>query len=309
MSCYSPNVVRWSADPFTGEASAQFLGQLRDQYTYDHLEEQAMQLVPCGQCIGCRLDYSRHWADRLVLELSKYNGSALFITLTYNDDHLPLSDDFSVPTLLVRDTQLYHKRLRKAFPDRVLRFFMCGEYGSITHRPHYHEVLFGLSMCDFSDLRPCQRNELGQLSFTSPTLEKIWSNGFILFSEISYASMCYVSRYSLKKAFGYSNDPRQHPEFLLMSRRPGIGLDYFESHDPTDVVFFSGKKISIPRSVLDRCGDSAFVSKVLEQRQRLAHDTLLTELSLTDLPYLDYIKVKERSKAEKIAKLKKRSDL
>ena len=27
--------------------------------------------VPCGKCIGCRLDYSRHWADRCMLELRR----------------------------------------------------------------------------------------------------------------------------------------------------------------------------------------------------------------------------------------------
>lgn len=52
------------------------------------LEDPNIISLPCGKCIGCRLDYSRQWADRLMLEL-QYHDSAYFITLTYNDDHVP----------------------------------------------------------------------------------------------------------------------------------------------------------------------------------------------------------------------------
>lgn len=44
-------------------------------------------LIPCGQCVGCRLDYSRRWATRLMLELECHT-SAFFLTLTYDDDHI-----------------------------------------------------------------------------------------------------------------------------------------------------------------------------------------------------------------------------
>lgn len=88
--------------------------------------------IPCGQCRGCRLQNMREWADRMILELD-HSKKAVFLTLTYNDHHLPRTTDREsgevVPTLSKRDLTNFLKRLRKQFKDRELRYYACGEYG------------------------------------------------------------------------------------------------------------------------------------------------------------------------------------
>ena len=50
--------------------------------------------IPCGKCSGCRLQKSREWANRCMLEL-QYHKSSYFVTLTYDEEHVPyhLYDD------------------------------------------------------------------------------------------------------------------------------------------------------------------------------------------------------------------------
>lgn len=94
--------------------------------------------IPCGQCLGCRMDNCRSWADRMMIELD-HSKKAVFLTLTYRDEDLPMRYDMStgevVNTLQKRDLTNFFKRLRKRFAGKELRYYACGEYGSRTHRP------------------------------------------------------------------------------------------------------------------------------------------------------------------------------
>ena len=130
MTCYHP-LECWRVD---GQSKLAFV-KPREALIREKLE------VPCGQCIGCRLERSRQWAVRCIHEAQLHKDNC-FITLTYNDEHLP-----SPPSLSVRDFQLFMKRLRKRF-GKGIRFFHCGEYGEKYGRPHYHACLFGF---DFPD--------------------------------------------------------------------------------------------------------------------------------------------------------------
>ena len=207
--------------------------------------------VPCGQCLGCRLDYRRMWAMRITHEASlwEYLGGNSFITLTYrnkaecdeaelkNGKHVP--DDFS---LNKADFQRFMKRLRKKFNDRKIKVFYCGEYGRKckhgidvdrvgcplcnTGRPHFHACLFNLS---FDDLEAYQ-SDGGVMRYTSPTLEKIWGYGFVDVGELNFASASYVAGYVLKKVKGIKQPDHYmtvdlngeitwiEPEFIGMSR-------------------------------------------------------------------------------------------
>ena len=121
--------------------------------------------IPCGKCIGCRLAYSRMWADRCIAEATLHEDN-FFVTLTYNDENLPIVADpetgeikKNIHTLDKRDVQLFFKRLRKNYPyENNLRFFMAGEYGSTTARPHYHALIFGLKL---DDLKIYKKTTLG----------------------------------------------------------------------------------------------------------------------------------------------------
>lgn len=190
--------------------------------------------IPCGKCIGCRLDYSRSWAARCLLEIKEHDSN-YFVTLTYDDNHLPLSmgtlpdtgEMVTTATLVKSDFQKFMKRLRKA-ADEKIRFFACGEYGDRTARPHYHAILFGLHL---DDLRFYKR--VGDFNYyTSEWLSKIWPFGFVVVGEACFETAAYVARYVTKKLNGAAAEKYEQlgiiPEFCLMSRRPGIAAGYVE---------------------------------------------------------------------------------
>ena len=158
MSCYHPLI----GIPVKGETTVNgkqkyWIRKREDSADFQkELDLNEHILIPCGHCIGCRLDYSRSWADRMMLELETAK-KGLFITLTYNNENAHWSefDEFGIPvyaTLDKRDCQLFMKRLRKRFQNLSIRFYLAGEYGEITLRPHYHAILFGIGLCDIFDL-------------------------------------------------------------------------------------------------------------------------------------------------------------
>lgn len=204
--------------------------------------------LPCGQCIGCRLVRVRSWAIRCMHEASQHEVSS-FVTLTYDQEHFD-------PSLNYRDFQKFMYRVRTRLGPT--RFFMCGEYGEHTQRPHFHALLFGRS---FRDGVTC-----GKDIYCSQTLTALWPHGFSSFGAVTYQSAAYVARYATKKITGplaaahYSRvDTRTGecvtvtPEFARMSLRPGIGASWFakywrEVYVPRDgVVRPGGKQVPPPR--------------------------------------------------------------
>lgn len=202
MSCLNPNLIRWVLDPTTGSLEHVFLGPARYTNPEDYGSFEALlkgeikyfyQTVPCQQCASCRLDYSREWATRLCLEL-KSNPKALFVTLTYRDTDLHYTNT-GLADLSVRDTQLFWKRLRREFPGTRIRFYLSGEYGARTCRPHYHAIIYGLDLSDFPDIIWRSNNYLRQPLYSSPKLEKIWSHGNVRIGLVTSRSCAYTARY------------------------------------------------------------------------------------------------------------------
>ena len=200
--------------------------------------------LPCSRCIGCRLEYSRQWALRIMHEKSCHD-EACFITLTFNDENLP--DDMSLDK---REWQLFLKKLRKNLHPKKIRFFMCGEYGQdqdmlkigidAIGRPHYHAIIFGHQ---FTDLEPYEKNAQGDILYTSKHLEHIWGKGFVSVGNVDFESAAYVARYVVKKITGeaaldryqyYDEETGQiflkQVEFCLQSRRPGIARNWYEKY-------------------------------------------------------------------------------
>lgn len=214
---------------------------------------QTLQL-PCGQCLGCRLERSRQWATRIMFE-SQLHDASTFITLTYSPENLP-----NPPSLDYRHFQLFMKRLRKALGP--LRYFAVGEYGADHFRPHFHACLFGT---DFPDRQLHSRTRAGHNLYRSATLERAWPFGYSSCAELTFDSAAYVARYSLKKVNGdraedhyrwYDPDTGEvtqlQPEFARMSLKPGIGGRWFELYssdvyDGHDYVVVNGRKCRPPR--------------------------------------------------------------
>lgn len=176
--------------------------------------------IPCGQCIECRLERSRQWAMRCVAEASLWTDN-IFLTLTYDDFHLPVN--FS---LVKRDLQLFFKRLRKEYGSGI-RYFAAGEYGDKSQRPHYHAIIFNFKPYDGENVHLS-----GRPLYISRTLARIWPYGFHSYGDVTFESAAYVARYCLKKLTGplAENYGLREPEFALMSRRPGIGSGWFDKY-------------------------------------------------------------------------------
>lgn len=210
--------------------------------------------VPCGQCVGCRLERSRQWAARCVHEASLYDANC-FVTLTYSDDFLPQGG-----TLVLRDLQLFMKRLRKRFGSKI-RFYACGEYGDLSRRPHYHLCLFNFRP---DDLVLFKRSKSGDSLFISDALSRVWPFGHVIVGDLTFDSAAYVARYVMKKLNGDAAEGRYQSvdpvtgdvfelarEFNVMSRRPGIGAGWFAKFKddvyPSDSVVVNGRECRPPR--------------------------------------------------------------
>lgn len=210
--------------------------------------------VACGRCINCRLNYAREKALRCMHEAQTSAGPGLFVTLTYDDEHLP-----SDWCLVYRHFQLFMHKLRKAVPGAG-RFFMSGEYGDDNDRPHYHAILFN---CDLSDKLHFKRVN-GLDYYTSKLLSRLWGRGFVLIGDLTIDSAGYVARYNTKKITGAAAGSayqfrvpgtgevvdRPAP-FSRSSNRPGIGYEWFQRYwsdcFPSDFLVWKGKRFPVPR--------------------------------------------------------------
>lgn len=159
----------------------------------------------CGQCMPCRFNRRRIWSHRLMLE-ALVHSSASFVTLTYNNDNLPVDGSVSVRAL-----QLFMKRLRKNVGVGI-RFFGVGEYGDFSWRPHYHLALYGLGR-EASDI-----------------IARSWGLGFSYVGDLTLDSAQYVAGYVTKKMTKVDDErlDGRYPEFARMSLRPGIGAPAIE---------------------------------------------------------------------------------
>ena len=212
-----------------------------------------VQKIPCGKCTECRLEYSKQWAQRLVCESSLYCEN-WFITLTYDEDHLLDCIDYTVSpwthsldyvASLRKDHFVKWKKdfleyMRYYYNVIGIRFYMCGEYGSKNHRPHFHAILFN---CPIPDLKLVKSVNLGGYNYcyySSEILKNTWKRGFVMLGNVSWNSCAYVARYVMKKMQGPDHklyyelcdlegyEPIQS-EYVNMSRRPGIAREYFEN--------------------------------------------------------------------------------
>lgn len=253
--------------------------------------------VPCGQCVGCRLEYSRQWAMRCVHEFETAGRVGSFITLTYNPDNLP--PDGKVHKDHV---QKFFKRLRKKFGNGI-RFFACGEYGHNFKRPHYHAIIFGLQ---FTDLM-IHTVKHGYQYYRSPTLERLWPYGFSLVGNVTFESAAYVARYVFKKQKGDDVDDSLQP-FVLMSRMPGLGHDWYNKYKnqiyPNDfIVIRDGITCKPPQyydSLLEKDNPELY-EQVKEARQAKYR----RDEDMTDEEYAA-AEIQERLKAKKLTKLVRR---
>lgn len=240
MTCYHPITVGRS------KGGPQANGKWPLCFTISQSDEKTpLMQVPCGRCIGCRENRAQQWTIRMVHEAQMHERSC-FITLTYDNDHLPKDE-----ALNIRELQLFWKRLRKGIYETYaiqIRYFVCGEYGTDNNRPHYHAAIFGF---DFPD-RKLWTTRNGNRLYTSDYLKSKWDKGYNTIGEMDYASAAYLAGYIDKKIKVLKvNCTSKQQEFQLMSRRPGIGAEWINKYQsdiyPKDILIVNGLTLRPPK--------------------------------------------------------------
>jgi len=274
-------------------------------------------VLPCGQCLDCRCRHAQEWANRIMLE-AQYHDKSYFITLTYDDMHVPrirAPDGEEVLTLRPKDLQEFIKRLRWSqhyYHENKIRYYAVGEYGSTTHRPHYHIIVFGLVL---DDLKEIGRNKSGTLLHDSQTIRDLWQNGLTEVDEMTWEAAAYCARYTTKKLGKSETDfYKQHglvPELSRMSLKPAIGWQYFDDHKQeiydTDKIYIAtakgGRTVKPPRYFDQKFDDiyPAQMEQVKGNRREIAEAATVARLanyngSYTELLYLNEQKMKNRNK-------------
>ena len=210
--------------------------------------------VPCGSCLGCRAEQGRQWAIRMVLE-ERMHSRSWFVTLTYDDESLPEHG-----SLYPQDVREFAKSVRRNRAAGSFSYFIAGEYGPETHRPHYHAVLFGL---DLPNRVPLPDRDSGPI-WWSPTVASHWKHGSHEVADVTFGSAAYVASYVQKKVKAEADAEYYlrvsehtgeiasvHPEFARMSRNPAIGRRWIEKYwadvYPRDYVVIDGQESKPPR--------------------------------------------------------------
>lgn len=285
------------------------------------ISDMTVTQIGCGQCIECRIQKAREWAVRLYCEsLCHDKDSCWFITLTYAPENLPKPfDTFNrvnykrgmYSSLCKDEVSTFMKNLRNKFGPGI-RFFACGEYmpnrdpnSSQLHAPHYHLCVFGLKNLDLKFLYA----KKGHLYFNSDSIDKIWKKGFVVISDFSSTNAQYTAQYCVKKFTGKKNNDYYElcfnsqvkplsEEFILMSRRPGIGLNYLNSHKDellsSKLIYMrEGKSAMLPRYFKNKLFDDDEIDRYGLELEISAAYKKLYENKQTDKSDLDRLADRE----------------
>lgn len=258
MSCYKPLIRLYNPDNREQSGRVYSLARFSQlngkQLKYEDLMyNPKVMLIPCGQCIGCRIRQREDWTTRIELEAKDYpKDEVWFITLTYDEDHVPgmilktgeimrkvqytwkpgEKRPESVQILLYEDIQKFLKRLRKAYRGK-LRYFVAGEYGEQTARPHYHMILYGWKPTDLENLYKIHHNGY----YNSKWLANLWGMGQIQIAQAVPETYRYVAGYVTKKMYEIDGKKAnqyyelgQTKPFACMSLKPGLGDHYYQEH-------------------------------------------------------------------------------
>lgn len=325
MSCYSP-IQAYKAKNATNDNGKQVI-IFQDMQGSKNFE--SIQL-PCGKCIGCRMDYSRMWMARITKEASLYANNC-FLTLTYNEENLPIKDVINKETgelitghpLVKEHLQKFIKRLRRNYEYHKkhtgIRFYACGEYGGRSMRPHYHLALFNIDTTTWGDIKQIGNNKQGDALFTSERIEKIWGKGFITIGDLTPQSAAYIARYMLKKQKGdgkawYYESRGIVTEYTSMSVKPGISAIWYEQNKDK---YWLQDKIIVPQrnkapatvktpqyfdKLLEK-EDPEKLKNIKESRQRRGEQQRKIRAQQSTLNEWDQLKVEEANKISAARKL------
>lgn len=323
VDLYTGEKIKSKKSFFTGMHNFRdFCNTYGNDYALRILHDKNAILLPCRKCINCQLNRSREWAVRNSLEALSYDDeSKIFLTLTYRDGAYHKFAD-KVPTLSVAHLQGFIKRLRKEYSNRKIRFYACGEYGSMTLRPHYHILIYGLPKKDIIDL-DYKYSYNNNKYYDSKKIYELWSFGNIIISDFSNYTAMYTARYCTKKVdhndkilhnycFTNSEKEKFQFEFNTMSRRPGIAYDYYISQKneiyKNDKLLFHLDEKTIPLkpfNYFDRLYDVENPHEyqfIKENRRQFSEAWRYFEELETNLNFSEYLQNEERIQKSKFSR-------
>lgn len=278
-------------------------------------------LIPCKKCWACRLNYSAEWAVRIMHECSKTPDKNYFVTLTYDNEHVPTLDyikykdkdgnekiNFNngcfryslVPDDAHRFINSLRKYLERHYDHKGLKYYYCGEYGGQTQRPHYHMILMNcpLNPADFYDLHT---DENGKDHWKQKEIERQWKKGMIDVALVEFADAAYVARYGTKLFLNGGTEEDYAKlgmvrEFTRCSRNPAVGLDYVRNNEfdllLTDEIIMKNSSekavhVPLPQYYQRKLEESypEYIDQLKEKRQLLANNASKikrTQTNLTD---------------------------
>ena len=305
------------------------------QSLLEHNHYRRVQIIPCGKCIGCRLEYSKQWATKGIYEAEEHKDN-WFLTLTYDEEHLPIGSSTIDPktgeengpllsgTLKAVDFTNFIKRLREYYDRKYnhkgIRFMGCGEYGATSNRAHYHCIMFNLPILE-SMMQFHEYNDNYEPMWRVPELEKIWGRGLVVAAEVNWNTCAYVARYITKKV-GIPTEKDYYkclgiePEFFRMSRKPGIGRSYYEKHkdeiykiDKMLITKYNGGKMEVkPPKYYDKLYDIENPEKMKEIKENRKKDQKRRnkiKYSKTTHYKKEQLKIEENIKKDKTSTLKR----
>lgn len=327
MACYEP-LQAWTVEGVLTDAGKQLISFRSEPYIKPEGFKRIQ--IPCGRCIGCRLDYSRMWMARITKEAGEYENN-MFLTLTYNPEHLPTKDTINKETgelitghpLVKEHVQKFIKRLRRQyeyhFKHTGIRYYACGEYGGKTHRPHYHLAIFNCDATAWGDIKFLQNNIRGDALWTSQKIEQIWGKGFITIGDLTPQSAAYIARYMLKKQKGHGKEWYYESqgivsEYNTMSCKPGLSRTWYDREKnklwESDIIYVP-QRDKAPMEVktpayfdkLLEVEDPEKYKRIKEARQRKAEMAQRIKQSKTTLPEWEQRKVEKEAKEQAAKKL------
>lgn len=221
------------------------------------------------------------WTIRCLYELDNWD-SASFITLTYDNEHLP--EDFSLhPEHLTQ----FWKNVRQAIPGRKIKYYACGEYGEkvdslrpwIKHgRPHMHAIVYGLDSYNDDDRDLVYRcwSKCEQFMFDKNRKQ----NGMLPVCREDIAYTCGYVQKKLNGELGSEIYGDRKAPFSRVSH--GIGLDFALKNQERLInngfTYLNGKKIAVPRYFREKLG--------MSQREYLNNNNLELETVEHNAAYL-----------------------
>lgn len=279
-------------------------------------------LIPCGKCIGCRLDYSREWANRGFLESKNWEQN-YFVTLTYDENHLPKNGTLEPEEFTKFVKRLRTEMARKHGQEEGIRFMGCGEYGEQKQRPHYHIIFFNLKLPidSFYNARVINKNTYWQ----NRIIEKCWTYGISNVSDVSWNNIAYTARYITKKIYGkdahetYDVDVEtgealdREPEFFRVSRNPGIGGYYYDENKDiiwtNDEIIIKNKKGAVSsrppkyfERLLEKTNPEMLEAIKKQRRKQQAHNEIIKD-TLSTNTRLERLAIEERTLTDRTMKL------